>query len=41
MCGRNRLSPRKQILAEHFDATTFDDDWEPRYNIAPLRSPSQ
>lgn len=32
--GRYRLSRRKQILAEHFDAP-FDDDWEPRYNIAP------
>jgi len=35
MCGRYRLSRRKQIIAEHFDATPFDDDWEPRYNIAP------
>jgi putative SOS response-associated peptidase YedK len=35
MCGRYRLSRRKQMLAEHFDATPFDDDWEPRYNIAP------
>jgi putative SOS response-associated peptidase YedK len=32
MCGRYRLSRRKQILAEHFDAP-FDDDWVPRYNI--------
>ncbi len=38
MCGRYRLSRRKQILAEHFD-TNFDDlDWEPRYNIAPTQS---
>lgn len=37
MCGRYRLSRRKQILAEHFDATPFDDDWEPRYNIAPTQ----
>jgi putative SOS response-associated peptidase YedK len=35
MCGRYRLSRRKQIIAEYFDATPFDDDWEPRYNIAP------
>ena len=35
MCGRYRLSRRKQIMAEHFDATPFDDGWEPRYNIAP------
>jgi len=38
MCGRYRLSRRKEILAEHFD-TNFDDlDWEPRYNIAPTQS---
>jgi len=37
MCGRYRLSRRKQILAEHFDANPFDDDWEPRYNIAPTQ----
>lgn len=37
VCGRYRLSRRKQILAEHFD-TDFDDlDWEPRYNIAPTQ----
>ena len=35
MCGRYRLSRRKQIVAEHFDASAFDDDCEPRYNIAP------
>ena len=35
MRGRYRLSRRKQIVAEHFDATPFDDDWIPRYNIAP------
>ena len=35
VCGRYRLSRRKQILPEHFDATPFNDDWEPRYNIAP------
>lgn len=27
MCGRYRLSLRKQIIGEHFDATPFDDDW--------------
>lgn len=37
MCGRYRLSRRKQIIAEHFDATPFDDDWIPRYNIAPTQ----
>jgi hypothetical protein len=30
MCGRYRLSRRKQIIAEHFDAVPFEDDWEPR-----------
>jgi hypothetical protein len=25
MCGRYRLSRRKQIIAEHFDAPPFDD----------------
>ena len=37
MCGRYRLSRRKQIIAEHFDADPFEDDWEPRYNIAPTQ----
>jgi len=36
MCGRYRLSRRKEIIAEHFDAP-FDDDWIPRYNIAPTQ----
>ena len=37
MCGRYRLSRRKEILAEQFD-TDFDDlDWEPHYNIAPTQ----
>jgi putative SOS response-associated peptidase YedK len=37
MCGRYRLSRRKQILVEHFGADYADSDWEPRYNIAPTR----
>jgi putative SOS response-associated peptidase YedK len=36
MCGRYRLSRRKQIVEEHFDAMS-DDDWTPRYNIAPTQ----
>jgi len=36
MCGRYRLSRRKQIIEEHFDAMS-DDDWTPRYNIAPTQ----
>ena len=36
MCGRYRLSRRKQIVEEYFDASG-DDDWSPRYNIAPTQ----
>jgi putative SOS response-associated peptidase YedK len=37
MCGRYRLSRRKQLIAEYFD--TLDEvDWEPRYNIAPTQN---
>ena len=38
MCGRYRLSRRKQIIEEHFDSVSWDEDWEPRYNIAPTQS---
>jgi putative SOS response-associated peptidase YedK len=37
MCGRYRLSRRKQIIEEHFDAADWHDDWSPRYNIAPTQ----
>jgi len=37
MCGRYRLSRRKQILEEHYAATSDDADWSPRYNIAPTQ----
>jgi putative SOS response-associated peptidase YedK len=37
MCGRYRLSRRKQILQEHFDCPADDLDWVPRYNIAPAQ----
>ena len=37
MCGRYRLSRRKQIIEEHFDTAPWDDDWSPRYNIAPTQ----
>jgi putative SOS response-associated peptidase YedK len=33
MCGRYRLSRRKQLIAEYFE-TDNEVDWEPRYNIA-------
>jgi len=37
VCGRYRLSRRKQIIAEHFEVLPDDDDWTPRYNIAPTQ----
>lgn len=36
MCGRYRLSKRKQIVEDHF-ATSSEEDWDPRYNIAPTQ----
>ena len=35
MCGRYRLSRRKEYLAKHFGVDPDETDWEPRYNIAP------
>jgi putative SOS response-associated peptidase YedK len=32
MCGRYRLSRRKQLIAEYFE-TESEVDWEPRYNL--------
>ena len=37
MCGRYRLSRRKQIIEEHFDTAPWDDEWSPRYNLAPTQ----
>lgn len=37
MCGRYRLSRRKQIVEEYFDAASDAPDWTPRYNIAPTQ----
>jgi putative SOS response-associated peptidase YedK len=37
MCGRYRLSRRKQIIEEHFDSISGEEDWVPRYNIAPTQ----
>ncbi len=34
MCGRYRLSKRKQAIEEYFE-TANEVEWEPRYNIAP------
>ncbi len=35
MCGRYKLSRRKQIVEEYFDS--IGEDWSPRYNIAPTQ----
>ena len=37
MCGRYKLSRRKQIVEEYFDTASADDDWTPRFNIAPTQ----
>lgn len=37
MCGRYRLSRRKQIVEEYFDTVSGEEDWAPRYNIAPTQ----
>jgi len=37
MCGRYRLSRRKQLIEEHFDSASGEGDWIPRYNIAPTQ----
>ena len=37
MCGRYRLSRRKQIIEEYFDTSPWEDTWSPRYNIAPTQ----
>jgi putative SOS response-associated peptidase YedK len=37
MCGRYRLSRRKQIVEEHFDTISDEPEWAPRYNIAPTQ----
>jgi putative SOS response-associated peptidase YedK len=35
MCGRYRLSRRKQLVEEYFGAVSEDSEWNPRYNVAP------
>jgi putative SOS response-associated peptidase YedK len=37
MCGRYRLSRGKQIIEEYFDTSPWDNDWSPRFNIAPTQ----
>ena len=34
---RYRLSRRKQIIEEYFETADWQDDWSPRYNIAPTQ----
>jgi len=38
MCGRYRLSRRKQIIEEHFETADWQDEWSPRYNIASTQA---
>lgn len=38
MCGRYRLSRRKQLVEEYFGSACDEPDWEPRYNIAPTQT---
>jgi putative SOS response-associated peptidase YedK len=37
MCGRYKLSRRKQVVEEYFDAASNEEDWSPRFNIAPTQ----
>src|SRR5215469_6598241 len=37
MCGRYRLSRREQLVEEYFDSANCEQDWNPRYNIAPTQ----
>src|SRR5260370_40177037 len=37
MRARRRHSRRKQIIEEHFDSVSGDEDWAPRYNVAPTQ----
>src|ERR1700676_2835227 len=37
MCGRYRLSRRKKLVEEYFDSASGEEDWIPRYNIAPTQ----
>jgi hypothetical protein len=37
MCGRYRLSRRKQLIEEYFETGESEHEWTPRYNIAPTQ----
>lgn len=38
MCGRYRLSRRKQLVEDYFGTAPSEDEWSPRYNIAPTQA---
>ena len=35
MCGRYRLSRRKHLVEEYFEAVSEECEWNSRYNVAP------
>jgi putative SOS response-associated peptidase YedK len=37
MCGRYRLSRRKKLIEEYFASVSGEEDWGPRFNIAPTQ----
>jgi putative SOS response-associated peptidase YedK len=37
VCGRYKLSRRKQLVEEYFDIALAEEDWSPRYNVAPTQ----
>jgi putative SOS response-associated peptidase YedK len=37
VCGRYRLSQRKRLVEEYFDAVSSEEDWAPRYNVVPTQ----
>jgi putative SOS response-associated peptidase YedK len=37
MCGRYRLSRRKQLIEEYFETVSEEAEWSPRYNLAPTQ----
>jgi putative SOS response-associated peptidase YedK len=42
MCGRYRLSRKKQIIEEYFDSAPWDENWTPQflkpYDAGSMRS---
>jgi putative SOS response-associated peptidase YedK len=38
MCGRYRLSRKKQVVEEYFDSAPVEHEWNLRYNIAPTQN---